>query len=133
MPSYPRPQSFRQISNFDERLHPLLRSLGVHDSFDFVLTSRECGSEKPHPHMFEEALRLAGARVGTGLSKEEGGVVGVHVGDTFSRDILGASGVGWQSVLITGGRAPKNDSEKDVEHVRVSSLLDVPGALGIGR
>ncbi|CAN0524996.1 unnamed protein product, partial [Ectocarpus sp. 8 AP-2014] len=28
------------VSNFDERLHPLLKNLGVHDSFDFVLTSR---------------------------------------------------------------------------------------------
>lgn len=30
----------KQISNFDERLHPLLKNLGVYDSFDFVLTSR---------------------------------------------------------------------------------------------
>lgn len=111
-----------KISNFDERLHPLLKNLGVHDLFDFVLTSRECGSEKPAPPMFYEALKRAGAR-----NHETG--AGVHIGDNFSKDVLGARGVGWLPVLITE-RGPTSE-EVIVEHIRVTELVTVPGALGI--
>lgn len=112
-----------QISNFDERLHPLLKNLGVHDLFDFVLTSRECGSEKPAPFMFSEAARHSGAPNNKGTSG------GVHIGDNFSKDIVGASGVGWVPVLITE-RNPTRE-EVTVEHIRVRDLAAVPGALGI--
>lgn len=36
----PSLRTTKQVSNFDERLHPLLKNLGVYDEFDFVLTSR---------------------------------------------------------------------------------------------
>lgn len=110
------------MSNFDERLHPLLQNLGVYDSFDFVLTSRECGSQKPDPHMFGEALARAGANEADR---------GVHVGDTFNKDVLGARGVGWDSILIT--KRDPSEEERRVAHVRVQDLTDVPVALGIGR
>lgn len=112
------------MSNFDERLHPLLQNLGVYDSFDFVLTSRECGSQKPDPYIFHEALKCAGSREANG--------VGVHIGDTFGNDVMGARGVGWDAVLITGRRNPSED-EKIVQHFRVGELTDVPAALGISR
>lgn len=113
------------MSNFDERLHPLLKNLGVHDLFDFVLTSRECGSEKPAPLMFSEAMKRAGAR-----NHETG--AGVHIGDTFRKDVLGASGVGWVPVLITE-QGPTSEEEVNVEHIRVRELAAVPDALGIER
>lgn len=120
-----QPDTFSlQVSNFDERLHPLLKNLGVYDCFDFVLTSRECGSEKPDPYMFREALTRAGAQEASG--------VGVHVGDRFSKDVLGARGAGWAPVLITGRRDPSEEEER-VEHIRVVKLTDVPAALGVKR
>lgn len=108
------------MSNFDERLHPLLENLGVYKSFDFVLTSRECGSEKPDPDMFREALKLAGAPEGS---------KGVHIGDRFSKDVLGAQAAGWDAVLITA--KPPGEAERGVEHMRVGDLRRVPGALGL--
>ncbi|CAM9102455.1 unnamed protein product [Laminaria digitata] len=114
------PLALGVVSNFDERLHPLLKNLGVYESFDFVLTSRECGSEKPDSHMFREALKRAGASEGS---------KGVHIGDRFSKDVLGARRAGWDAVLITG--KPIREEEKGVEHVRVGDLISVPGALGL--
>ncbi|CAM9360926.1 unnamed protein product [Choristocarpus tenellus] len=116
------PDTLGVVSNFDERLHPLLRSLGVYDMFDFVLTSRECGMEKPNPLIFEEALRLAGVVSGNGIT-------GVHIGDTFSRDIMGASAAGWEAVLVSTKKV--NEFQRAVKHVQVSELMEVPRALGI--
>lgn len=64
-PPTPPPSLYpaKKMSNFDERLHPLLKNLGVYDSFDFVLTSRY-NSEKskqskskglPKPMVFDRA------------------------------------------------------------------------------
>lgn len=118
------PPACAQISNFDERLHPLLKNLGVHDCFDFVLTSRECGSEKPDPDMFQEALKRVRA---SGYAD-----TGLHVGDNFSKDVLGAHAAGWGSVLITE-RDSLTEEERGVEHIRVRGLVDVPEAIGVGR
>lgn len=48
------------ISNTDERLHQVLKSLHLYKHFDFVLTSKEVGFEKPRNEIFEHALQLAG-------------------------------------------------------------------------
>ncbi|CAM9985499.1 unnamed protein product, partial [Hapterophycus canaliculatus] len=126
------PRPAKQISNFDERLHPLLRNLGVYDSFDFVLTSRECGSEKPEPGLFVEALKRAAA----GRSDDRGGGDGsgdgrgVIVGDTFRTDVLGARSVGWDAVLITKGKSPAGEDERENERFRrVDDLKGVLAAL----
>ncbi|CAM9171279.1 unnamed protein product [Ectocarpus fasciculatus] len=124
------PLALGAVSNFDERLHPLLKNLGVYDSFDFVLTSRECGSEKPEPNMFLEALKRAGSNGGGG----DGGGKGVIVGDTFRTDVLGARSVGWDAVLITRGKDPATEEERDTKHyTRVDDLRGVPATLGRGR
>lgn len=86
---------------------------------------RECGSEKPNPGIFLEAAKLAGASGG------DGGGRGVLVGDTFRTDVLGARSVGWDAVLITRGKDPAGDDEREMDHVRVDNLRAVPAALGI--
>lgn len=113
---------YPQISNFDERLHALLNDLGVRDAFDFVLTSRECASEKPDPLMFKQALERAGASDGS---------IGVHIGDNFKRDVLGARGVEWHSILITDQEPTEH--ERTVDHIRVPELKLVPQVLGISK
>lgn len=118
------------MSNFDERLHPLLKNLGVYDYFDFVLTSRECGSGKPDPHMFREALKRARAGAGARTQRLGGSSTGVHIGDNFDKDVLGAQAAGWDSVLITK-KPPTDEEERGVEHTRVDNLVEVPVALGI--
>lgn len=72
--------------------------------------------------MFEMALRRAGVREGS---------IGLHIGDNFKRDILGARGVGWRSILITDSNPDVN--EQSVDHVRVPHLKHVPEVLGLNR
>lgn len=75
--------------------------------------------------MFLEAAKRAGASGG------DGGGRGVLVGDTFRTDVLGARSAGWDAVLITRGKGPARDEERDIEHSRVDHLMAVPAALGI--
>lgn len=72
--------------------------------------------------MFEQALIRAGASQGS---------IGVHIGDTFDKDVLGATNAGWQSVFISN-REPTTE-EQAVEHIRVQELGNVPSALRIGK
>mmetsp|Transcript_13092 Transcript_13092/g.16530 ORF Transcript_13092/g.16530 Transcript_13092/m.16530 type:complete len:412 (-) Transcript_13092:207-1442(-) len=96
------------MSNFDERLHAILKNLDVYDAFDFVLTSREIGAAKPDRRAFEVAMSRLG------LTKAEDCM---HVGDEFSVDVAGASGAGWHAVYI-----PAN-GEQDIPKVGSDNML----------
>jgi putative hydrolase of the HAD superfamily len=48
------------VSNFDQRLHGILRDLGLRDSFEQIVIPAECGVAKPERAIFEACLaRLA--------------------------------------------------------------------------
>ena len=79
------------ISNFDERLHPLIENLGIAQHFDFILTSREAGESKPSRGLFDAALVKAG-----NCSPSEA----VHIGDSFKNDVTGAADAGWHAIFI---------------------------------
>ena len=49
------------ISNFDDRLRPLLARLELDSLFDAVVVSAEVGAEKPSPRIFEAACKATGA------------------------------------------------------------------------
>jgi len=78
------------VSNHIWRLPEVIRALGVSARFEGVITSARVGVRKPHPEIFEAALRLAGT------SPAET----VYVGDSYRHDVLGARGVGMASILI---------------------------------
>lgn len=67
-----------------------IQRLGLDNLFDYVVTSEEAGCEKPHPYIFELALRKAN------LLPEQ-----VYmVGDSYNKDIVGASNMGIQSIWL---------------------------------
>lgn len=79
--------------------------------------------------MFVEALKRAASSRTDGHSNDGEGK-GVIVGDTFRTDILGARSVGWDSVLITRGKSPAGEDERENERFRrVDDLRSVPAAL----
>lgn len=82
------------ISNWDERLRPLLARLDLLRYFDSVTISCEVGAEKPDRRIFEQALRTAGVPAGHAL----------HLGDSQSEDCDGARALGLQARLVEGGR-----------------------------
>ena len=78
------------ISNWDSRLHEILKNTGLSGHFKFILASAEIGSAKPDRKIFEEALRRSGA-----LPEEA-----CHIGDEVETDIQGAKGVGMDAILV---------------------------------
>jgi putative hydrolase of the HAD superfamily len=78
------------ISNWDERLRPLLSELGIDELLDSITVSCEAGVEKPHPEIFRAALRAANVTSHEAL----------HVGDNLEEDVRGAEAVGMQALLL---------------------------------
>jgi putative hydrolase of the HAD superfamily len=78
------------ISNWDERLRPLLDEIGLAHYFDSITISCEVGVEKPGTEIFHAALRAAGVAANQA----------VHVGDSDKEDVRGAEAVGMTAILL---------------------------------
>jgi putative hydrolase of the HAD superfamily len=82
------------LSNWDDRLRPLLTGMGVHEHFESMIISCEVGAEKPASEIFtaaERALGLPGHQI-------------LHIGDSEHHDLRGAEAMGWRCLLIEHGR-----------------------------
>jgi putative hydrolase of the HAD superfamily len=85
------------ISNWDERLRPLLRQLNLDRWFETILVSIEAGHPKPDPRIFALAakqLKTAPAAI-------------LHIGDSPVEDLEGARAAGFQSLLLQRGRSAR--------------------------
>jgi putative hydrolase of the HAD superfamily len=96
------------VSNWDERLRPLLRSLKLESYFDTIIVSCEVAFAKPSPVIFEHAAQKLG------VSAEQI----LHVGDSLSEDVEGARSAGLQALLLD------RDNAAAAEH-RIASLGDI--------
>ena len=97
------------VSNIDR--NDILQAIAFHGlKPNGVFTSEDAKSYKPRKELFEFALKS------TGLSAEQV----VHIGDSLSSDVKGASGVGIKSIWI-------NRIGREVPHgiVAVENLLQV--------
>jgi putative hydrolase of the HAD superfamily len=107
------------ISNWDERLRPLLRELRLDRYFDCVVISCEAGFTKPSRVVFEEALRQLGRPADEVL----------HVGDGFREDYTGARDAGFHALHLYRD-APASDHQlrslSELPH-RLAALGDLPG------
>jgi putative hydrolase of the HAD superfamily len=82
------------ISNWDERLRPLLRRLGLAKFFCTVVVSCDLGHPKPSPLIFRAAARA--------LQLPPQAIL--HVGDSFVMDVQGARAAGFRALLLNRGR-----------------------------
>ena len=78
------------VSNWDERLRPLLNALELDRYFRVVIISQEIGFTKPSPVIFEEAARKFACPAAAIL----------HVGDGEVEDVQGARAAGLRSVRL---------------------------------
>ncbi|HKI27618.1 MAG TPA: HAD family hydrolase [Candidatus Sulfotelmatobacter sp.] len=78
------------ISNADGKIHAVLRRCGIADCFRSITDSGIVGSEKPHPAIFDAALREMKAEPAESL----------YVGDVYSVDYVGARNAGMEAVLF---------------------------------
>jgi len=93
------------ISNWDERLRPLLTQMGLAPYFETIVISAELRFHKPDRAIFEyaaNALQTPTSRI-------------LHVGDSIEEDFEGARVAGFQAVLL----------ERDKPNAAVSSLTDL--------
>jgi HAD superfamily hydrolase (TIGR01509 family) len=93
------------ISNADGRIADVLQHCGIADCFLSITDSGLVGQEKPHPAIFEAALRAMKAAPGQSL----------YVGDMYSVDYLGATGAGMQAVLFDVSGAHRESGLPRVE------------------
>ena len=78
------------VSNWDERLRPLLAALKLDGYFEGVMISSELYFAKPSNVIFEHAVRRLGVPAANVL----------HVGDNVGEDVKGAGEAGLQALLI---------------------------------
>ncbi len=83
------------ISNWDERLRPLLVELKLDHYFDSIAVSGPGGIQKPDPRIFQTAAAE--------LKTEPAGIL--HIGDSASEDVAGARAAGLHALLLTRGHA----------------------------
>lgn len=85
------------ISNFDSRLFPVMRGLGIADAFDTVTISSLAHAAKPAPRIFQLALDKHA------VDPEEA----LHVGDSLRDDVEGARTSGLHALLLDrSGKQP---------------------------
>ena len=102
------------ISNADGKIEDVLRRCQIADCFRTITDSGLVGFEKPHPEIFRWALEKMKA------APEES----LYVGDMYSVDYLGATGVGMHGMLMD---VPGAYHDKDLP--RVTSLKELNASL----
>jgi HAD superfamily hydrolase (TIGR01662 family) len=78
------------ISNSDGTVESQIQRAGLSEYLEFVIDSSLVGIEKPHPEIFEIALKRAG------FKPQEA----VYVGDTYPTDVGGAELAGLRGILM---------------------------------
>lgn len=79
------------VSNRDGDLAPLVAQYGIAEYFSFTLSGGQAGSFKPDAGIFRQALRMAG-NVPANRA--------LYIGDNYYADVLGATAVGMEALLI---------------------------------
>jgi len=97
------------VSNWDDRLRPLLKQLHLDGYFEAIAVSCEVAFAKPSPVIFEHAAQKLGIAPESIL----------HVGDSEAEDYQGARSAGFQARVI--------DRQSSSEgSFRIASLREVP-------
>ena len=78
------------ISNFDSRLHQVLKALALEDFFSSVTISTEVCAAKPNRRIFHKALSQYGCKPHQAW----------HIGDSYQDDYVGATEAGLPAILL---------------------------------
>jgi putative hydrolase of the HAD superfamily len=93
------------VSNFDQRLRPLLAALGIHHLFHAIVLPADVGVAKPDRVIFDAALKRLGL----------GGEGVAYVGDRAEEDLAASRAAGLRAVDVAA----------------LATLHDLPRALGM--
>lgn len=101
-------------NGFDMTQRMKLQFSGIGSYFQEIITSEKSHSMKPHPVIFEYALKTTGATIENSIM----------VGDALDVDILGASNAGWDQVYYNPKKTPHN-SKPTYEVACLSELQSI--------
>jgi REG-2-like HAD superfamily hydrolase len=104
------------ISNNDERLETVLKTMELHQYFQFIITSYCAGFEKPDSRIFQLALCELGNR---SIKPNEV----LHVGNTPETDYIGAVKAGWNAALVHQNVKNVVEHYKDIDPELVFETL----------
>lgn len=100
------------ISDWGISLGPILQRLQLNNYFDCLLISAAIGHGKPAPALYEAALERANAIADYTL----------HIGDSYTLDVLGARAVGMTPLLLDRKRHLR---QSQVDCLLIHSLDDI--------
>ncbi|MDQ3334884.1 MAG: HAD-IA family hydrolase [Myxococcota bacterium] len=80
------------LSNSEGRLAELFEEIGIASAFAAIIDSGRVGIEKPDPRIFAHTLGVLGASG-----------PGIHIGDSWAADIVGARAAGWRAIWFGPG------------------------------
>lgn len=103
------------VSNVDKDITSMLERLQIESLLEVVVTSQEVGFTKPHPEIFEAAVRKAGIKA----------VDAVFIGDQYKIDVLGAINVGMSGILLDRTDYYKNDGIKEPRIRNLNQLIEL--------
>jgi HAD superfamily hydrolase (TIGR01509 family) len=107
--------------------HPFLewtlKSFGIHDAFDVVITSASAGFYKSRAELYVHAAKLLGAAPGRM----------VHVGDSFRFDVVGADRAGMGTVWLQRDQSEPDDSSIRPDLVLTTLVASAPEILTVLR
>ena len=107
------------ISNSHRCLDAFQEHFDLVDLIDIAVSSSQHGFMKPHPSIFEAALKLAGVPAADA----------VMVGDSLTQDIRGAQRVGMRGVLVRRSREGQDEDMNTADVPVIRSLLELPAVL----
>jgi FMN phosphatase YigB (HAD superfamily) len=87
--------------------------MGIKNAFDFIITSSEIKSEKPYIKGFRMALENAGHPSRA-----------YHVGNSFSRDVLGAVRANITPVYLRGKHDPSIE-QRLIQETKFSRIIEI--------
>ena len=76
-----------------------IKNSGLKPYFNFIFTAEKVGYKKPHPKIFEIAMKTSGSTPYKSLM----------IGDSFEADIMGALSVGMQAIHYANFGEKKHD------------------------
>ena len=104
------------ISNSHRCLESFQSHFELEGLIDVAISSSQHGYMKPHPSIFEAALKLAGAEASES----------VMVGDSLSQDIEGARRVGMRGILVRRSESIEDSDSRTDEVPVIRSLVELP-------
>ncbi|MDD4873910.1 MAG: HAD family hydrolase [Dehalococcoidales bacterium] len=100
------------ISNVDKDITAMLEKLKIFSLLEIVITSQDAGFTKPHPEIFQAAIKKA----------EIDAKEAIYIGDQYKIDVLGANNAGMSGVLLDRMDYYKNNGIKEP---RIRSLQQI--------